>query len=646
MPTDRPRPVRDRRPDIGPSRRRDTLPRSDKDKDFTTLGIGSGPDQSTDDQDGNTDTGGTLGLGAVPFRSANKAEDKADDKAEGDEGKAAAAPPTSHSQRDRVQELRRQRNAQIQAFLEQAESAMADKQLEQARVAIEQAVMLSPDNPRVISVLEAVEQAEQAHERAERARQAEQARRAAEQARQIAAESGAGPADGAAHTETVEHSGAASLLFASGDDPPLPSSDSRPSSIGDVRLGDVRVLAGLAGLGVVIGILVLFILLGGSDEATETASRESISPAAPTLPPPVPEQPQADTPGTTPVADESGTIRERERPRAAAPVPPPRRAPAPVPRVPPPRAEAPPPLPSAAAAEPGGAVRIAGDIPRPTRTINVPPTYPAAAAAARIQGNVILETEISAAGQVTDVKVLHSVDPLIDAAALAAARQWVYTPTVVDGAAVPVVMIETVFFRLDGTDGAAPAQAQRSTPPAAPPPAASSSANPVRIAGDVPRPTRTKDVVPTYPADAIAARVAGIVILETVIGANGQVSDVTVLRSVDPLVDAAAVAAARQWIYTPTILDGAAVPVIMTETVNFVLPPSMDDIDPRTLLGLSMEQVRSRVGAPEHGDVTTWTYQSAKGTVTLTFGDTSADGSPGSVTRVESPQGSVRRLPR
>ena len=109
-------------------------------------------------------------------------------------------------------------------------------------------------------------------------------------------------------------------------------------------------------------------------------------------------------------------------------------------------------------------------------------------------------------------------------------------------------------------------------------------------------------------------------VLETVIGANGQVSDISVLRSVDPLVDAAAVAAARQWIYTPTVLDGAAVPVIMTETVNFVLPPSLDDIDPRTLLGLSMEQVRARVGAPEHDDDTTWTYQSAKGTVTRVKG--------------------------
>jgi len=47
-------------------------------------------------------------------------------------------------------------------------------------------------------------------------------------------------------------------------------------------------------------------------------------------------------------------------------------------------------------------------------------------------------------------------------------------------------------------------------------------------------------------------------------------SDAKVLRSI-PLLDAAALDAVRQWQFTPTTLNGQAVPVIMTVTVNFTL---------------------------------------------------------------------------
>ncbi|MCY4598488.1 MAG: energy transducer TonB [Acidobacteria bacterium] len=75
---------------------------------------------------------------------------------------------------------------------------------------------------------------------------------------------------------------------------------------------------------------------------------------------------------------------------------------------------------------------------------------------------------------------------------------------------------------------------------------------------------------PVYPPVAQSARVQGIVILEAVIGPSGRVTEVTVLRSV-PLLDEAAIAAVKQWEYTPTLLNGVPVPVIMTVTVNFML---------------------------------------------------------------------------
>src|SRR6266513_1894703 len=102
-------------------------------------------------------------------------------------------------------------------------------------------------------------------------------------------------------------------------------------------------------------------------------------------------------------------------------------------------------------------------------------------------------------------------------------------------------------------------------PPPPPPPAA-----PVRVGGNIRAPQKTKDVRPTYPAIAQSARVQGVVIIEATIGPTGQVQEAKVLRSI-PLLDAAALDAVKQWVFTPTLLNGVPVPVIMTVTVNFTL---------------------------------------------------------------------------
>jgi periplasmic protein TonB len=73
-----------------------------------------------------------------------------------------------------------------------------------------------------------------------------------------------------------------------------------------------------------------------------------------------------------------------------------------------------------------------------------------------------------------------------------------------------------------------------------------------------------------YPSIAQSARVQGVVIVEATIGPDGKVSDARVLRSI-PLLDQAALDAVRQWVFTPTLLNGVPVPVIMTVTVNFTL---------------------------------------------------------------------------
>jgi periplasmic protein TonB len=105
--------------------------------------------------------------------------------------------------------------------------------------------------------------------------------------------------------------------------------------------------------------------------------------------------------------------------------------------------------------------------------------------------------------------------------------------------------------------------------PEAPPPAPQPTA-PSRITSGLEPPAKLKDVAPVYPDIAQRARISGVVILEATIGADGRVTGVRVLRSV-PLLDHAAVDAVRQWVFTPTRLNGVAVPVVMTVTVNFTL---------------------------------------------------------------------------
>src|SRR6187200_1236370 len=102
-------------------------------------------------------------------------------------------------------------------------------------------------------------------------------------------------------------------------------------------------------------------------------------------------------------------------------------------------------------------------------------------------------------------------------------------------------------------------------PPPPPPPAA-----PVRVGGNIRPPTKTRHVAPVYPPIAQSARVQGVVIIEATIGPNGKVQDARVLRSI-PLLDQAALDAVKQWEFTPTLLNGVPVPVIMTVTVQFTL---------------------------------------------------------------------------
>jgi protein TonB len=102
------------------------------------------------------------------------------------------------------------------------------------------------------------------------------------------------------------------------------------------------------------------------------------------------------------------------------------------------------------------------------------------------------------------------------------------------------------------------------------PPLTPARTDPVPVGGNIRPPTRVLYVQPVYPQIALAARKEGTVILQAVIDENGSVREVKVLRSIQ-LLDEAAVHAVSQWKFTPTLLNGTTVPVVMTVTVTFTL---------------------------------------------------------------------------
>jgi TonB family protein len=256
-------------------------------------------------------------------------------------------------------------------------------------------------------------------------------------------------------------------------------------------------------------------------------------------------------------------------------------------------------------------VRVGGDIKEPRRIHDVKPVYPEIAQHSGVQGIVIIEAIIGTDGAVESARVLRPV-PLLDQAALDAVTQWRYTPTFLNGQAVPVVMTVTVTFSLGVQEKpreVSPDPLLMQRPPdnvaamldsakslherglydeaertlqralavvqadrirnarvitgELPAPAVVTA--PVRVGGDIAEPVLLKRVEPVYPAGTVPA---GVTIAEVVVNPDGRVAEVRILRPQRADIDAAAIAALRQWVFRPTLLNGVPVPVIMTVTIK------------------------------------------------------------------------------
>jgi TonB family protein len=102
--------------------------------------------------------------------------------------------------------------------------------------------------------------------------------------------------------------------------------------------------------------------------------------------------------------------------------------------------------------------------------------------------------------------------------------------------------------------------------------ASAAAANPVRIGGNIKPPLKLKDVRPVYPSSMREAGLSGVVPIEAIIGVDGTVASVRVVSAqVHPALAQAAVDAVRQWQFSPTLLNGRPVEVVMNVSVRFDL---------------------------------------------------------------------------
>lgn len=107
--------------------------------------------------------------------------------------------------------------------------------------------------------------------------------------------------------------------------------------------------------------------------------------------------------------------------------------------------------------------------------------------------------------------------------------------------------------------GALQPAAQAAVPPGA-----------IRVGGNVQQSNLVSQTRPEYPALAKQARIQGTVTLQAIIGPDGHVQNLTVVKG-HPLLIQAALEAVKDWVYKPTLLNGNPVTVVTTIDVNFTL---------------------------------------------------------------------------
>ena len=107
------------------------------------------------------------------------------------------------------------------------------------------------------------------------------------------------------------------------------------------------------------------------------------------------------------------------------------------------------------------------------------------------------------------------------------------------------------------------------------PPAGTSFASDVMVpcGGNVTMPQVVKEQKPQYSSNAMRAGIQGTVEMEAVVDSDGSISDARVVRPLHADLDEAALAALKAWKFTPGLMNGKPVPVLVDIEMSFALSP-------------------------------------------------------------------------
>lgn len=96
---------------------------------------------------------------------------------------------------------------------------------------------------------------------------------------------------------------------------------------------------------------------------------------------------------------------------------------------------------------------------------------------------------------------------------------------------------------------------------------------PFGVGNGVTAPVPLRRPPPNYTAEAMRARLQGVVVLICVVRPDGKCSDIRVTKSLDMMfgLDQQAIASAREWVFRPGMRMGQPVPVLVTLEIGFTI---------------------------------------------------------------------------
>lgn len=153
-------------------------------------------------------------------------------------------------------------------------------------------------------------------------------------------------------------------------------------------------------------------------------------------------------------------------------------------------------------------------------------------------------------------------------------EHWVVPPVHVERNAIPESVANSAPIERPVVVTVNPAQMMPvSAPETQAQPNVQQASEPVVLSEEAARAALIHIVNPVYPPEALAQKLHGPVVLQAVVGRDGSVQDLKIVRGYFVL-GKAAIAAVRQWRFQPYSLNGRSAATQTLITINFNYPPS------------------------------------------------------------------------